>query len=108
MCECQIPAKTCHFYSYRPPMPYNCLKAARDITDLKIIARSRWTVRRIFLKKHCDYSIYFMHYMFVYILRDFYAALDCASMKADILHFQTRPDQAPGIAGPVPPISLAF
>ncbi|KRY27626.1 hypothetical protein T01_6160 [Trichinella spiralis] len=47
--------------------------------------------------------IYFMHYMSVYILRDFYAALDCVSMKADILHFQTRPDQAPGIEGPVPP-----
>ncbi|KRX14790.1 hypothetical protein T07_1280 [Trichinella nelsoni] len=61
----------------------NCLKAARDITDREMI-----------------FIIYFMHYMLVYILRDFYAALDCASMKADILHFQTRPDQAPGIAGP--------
>ncbi|KRZ87347.1 hypothetical protein T08_13161 [Trichinella sp. T8] len=99
MCECQIPANTCHFYSYRPPMPYNPTQLFESCKGY----HGPWTVRRIFLKTHCDYSIYFMLYMFFYILRDFYAALDCASMKADILHFQTRPDQAHGIAGPVPP-----
>ncbi|XP_003376081.1 putative parathyroid hormone 2 receptor [Trichinella spiralis] len=34
-----------------------------------------------------------MHYVFTQILRYFHAVLDCASMKADILHFQTCLDQ---------------
>ncbi|KRY39466.1 hypothetical protein T01_12672 [Trichinella spiralis] len=34
-----------------------------------------------------------MHYVFTQILRYFHAVLDCASMKADILHFQTCLDR---------------
>ncbi|KRZ07940.1 ATP-binding cassette sub-family A member 1, partial [Trichinella zimbabwensis] len=37
----------------------------------------------------------FMHYVFTQILRYSYAVLDCASMKAHILHFQTCLDQLP-------------
>ncbi|KRZ02855.1 hypothetical protein T11_10633 [Trichinella zimbabwensis] len=51
----------------------------------------------------------FRHYVFTQILHCSHAVLDCASMKADILHFQTCPDQltsleqASGIAEPVLP-----
>ncbi|KRZ86366.1 Histone deacetylase 1, partial [Trichinella sp. T8] len=53
------------------------------------LSRSEWTVRCIFFEKHCDYSIYFLHYVFTQILRYSHAMLDCASMKAEILRFQT-------------------
>ncbi|XP_003372104.1 hypothetical protein Tsp_11136 [Trichinella spiralis] len=45
-------------------------------------------------KKHCAYSS-FMHYVFTKILRYFHAVLDCASMKADVLHFHTYLGQLP-------------
>ncbi|KRY31034.1 hypothetical protein T01_12519 [Trichinella spiralis] len=35
----------------------------------------------------------FMHYVFTQILRYSHAVLDHASMKAEILHFQTCPDR---------------
>ncbi|KRX13750.1 hypothetical protein T07_8191 [Trichinella nelsoni] len=34
-------------------------------------------------------SIYFVHYVYTQILHYFRSVLNCASMKADILHFQT-------------------
>ncbi|KRX50171.1 hypothetical protein T05_5798 [Trichinella murrelli] len=50
-----------------------------------------------------------MHYVFTRILHHSRAVLDHASMKAEILHFQTCPnrliclEQASGITGPVLP-----
>ncbi|KRZ04240.1 hypothetical protein T11_14493 [Trichinella zimbabwensis] len=69
------------------PMPYNptqlpesCKEYHGPSTDLH--------------KKHGD-SSNFMHYVFTQILRYSYAVLDCASMKAHVLHFQTCFDQLP-------------
>ncbi|KRX18836.1 hypothetical protein T07_14641, partial [Trichinella nelsoni] len=40
----------------------------------------------------------FMHYVFTKILRYSYAALDCASMKANILHVQKCSDRLPSLS----------
>ncbi|KRY39806.1 hypothetical protein T01_14993, partial [Trichinella spiralis] len=45
--------------------------------------------KTILSEKRCDYSS-FMHYVFAQIFRYFHA---CASMKAEVLHFQTSPDR---------------
>ncbi|KRX70211.1 hypothetical protein T06_14052 [Trichinella sp. T6] len=55
----------------------SCLKAARDITDPH------------FFKKHCHYNIYLVHFVSTQILHCFRSVLNCASIKADLLHFQT-------------------
>ncbi|KRY42219.1 hypothetical protein T01_7721, partial [Trichinella spiralis] len=60
----------------------NCLKAARNnITDLYNSQNHR-----------------FMHYVFTKILRHSYAVLNCASMKANILHVQKCPDRLPSLS----------
>ncbi|KRY14718.1 hypothetical protein T12_14398, partial [Trichinella patagoniensis] len=92
--ECRISANTCRYCSYAPPMPY------------KPTPLSKWmSVPRIFFKQYCNYSIYFMHYVFTQIFRYSHALLDCASMKAEILHFQTCLDRLISfeIAEPVQP-----
>ncbi|KRZ13506.1 hypothetical protein T11_8098 [Trichinella zimbabwensis] len=99
--ECRISANTCRFYSYTPLMPYNpsqlyesCKGYHGPSTDLHVkylsriyffirLIESGWTVRRIFLKKHCEYSS-FMHYVFTQILRYSHAVVDCASLKAEV------------------------
>ncbi|KRX62494.1 hypothetical protein T09_10097 [Trichinella sp. T9] len=113
-----VPA-TCHFCSYIRRyfiILRNRLKAAvNNITDrLPICTLNIYPkcVRRIFFKKYRDCSIYFMHYVFTRILRYSRAVLDHASMKAEILHFQTCPnrliclEQASGITGPVLPLAF--
>ncbi|KRY58768.1 hypothetical protein T03_16566 [Trichinella britovi] len=109
-----VPA-TCHFCSYIRRcfiILRNRLKAAvNNITDRLPICTS---VSGAFFLKYHDYSIYFMHYVFTRILRHSRAVLDHASMKAEILHFQTCPnrliclEQASGITGPVLPISRDY
>ncbi|KRZ68939.1 hypothetical protein T10_3712 [Trichinella papuae] len=92
---------------------HNYLKAAKDITDRLLIcnqnhrcvlackfARSGWTIRRIFFKKHCDYSS-FIHYVFTEILRYSHAVLDCASFKAEVWTF-------PDMSGPVDQSGLSI
>ncbi|KRX72048.1 hypothetical protein T06_13081, partial [Trichinella sp. T6] len=79
--ECLISAYTCRFYSYTSPMPYNP-------TQLSESCKSG---------KHCDYSS-FMHYVFTKILRYSYAVLDCASIKANVLHVQKCSDRLPSLS----------
>ncbi|KRX32817.1 hypothetical protein T05_13091 [Trichinella murrelli] len=98
----RISANACRFYSYTTPMLHNPKQLPKMYNSQNhryLLAckldRSGWIVRRIIKKKHCYFSLYFMHYS--------HEMLDYASMKADILHIQTSLDlsleQAPGIAG---------
>ncbi|KRZ87112.1 hypothetical protein T08_15098 [Trichinella sp. T8] len=70
--ECPISAYTCRFYSYTSPMPYNPTQ----------------------LSESCN----FMHYVFTKILRYSYAVLDCASIKANVLHVQKCSDRLPSLS----------
>ncbi|KRZ73757.1 hypothetical protein T10_9046, partial [Trichinella papuae] len=102
-CECRISANTCCFYSYTPPMPYNltelpesCKRYHRPSTDLHVKYFSfikKWM--DCFLKNIVTIVSSFMHYVFTQILRYSHAVLNCASMKAHVLHFQTCLDQLP-------------
>ncbi|KRZ73305.1 hypothetical protein T10_12931 [Trichinella papuae] len=132
LAEPRISTNICRFCLYTQPMPYNPTQLSESCKGLhfkylshiyfiirliecitvKIIARSGWIVffkKTLLSKKYCDYSSSFRHYVFTQILHCSHAVLDCASMKADILHFQTCPDQltsleqASGIAEPVLP-----
>ncbi|KRZ10444.1 hypothetical protein T11_11526, partial [Trichinella zimbabwensis] len=49
-----------------------------------LLLTSGWTARRIFIKKHCDYSNSFMHYVFTQFFRYSQAVLHCASLKAEV------------------------
>ncbi|XP_003381847.1 hypothetical protein Tsp_07544 [Trichinella spiralis] len=78
----------------------NCLKAARNnITDRYNSQNHRRVLACKLARcgKHCDYSS-FMHYVFTKILRHSYAVLNCASMKANILHVQKCPDRLPSLS----------
>ncbi|KRZ03620.1 hypothetical protein T11_5421, partial [Trichinella zimbabwensis] len=114
-CECRISANTCCFYSYTPPMPYNptelpesCKGYHRPSTDLhvKYFSRIYFFIRLIECVKVKIIGVFlhanlpevdglssFMHYVFTQILRYSHAVLNCASMKAHVLHFQTCLDQ---------------
>ncbi|KRY22656.1 hypothetical protein T12_11578 [Trichinella patagoniensis] len=83
----------------------HCMQTARNnITDRLLIC----IVNIIGVFLHASLpeveGLSFMHYVFTQIFCYSHALLDCASMKAEILHFQTCPDrlisleQASGIA----------
>ncbi|KRZ67554.1 hypothetical protein T10_1919 [Trichinella papuae] len=108
-----------NFYEYLPLlfMPYNPTQGIY-ITDrisricmlnFYPLARSGWTVWRIFFKKqyyhkkYCDYSSSFRHYVFTQILRCSHAVLDCASMKA----FSSVWNPGTGAAIDQPPVRSA-
>ncbi|KRX22794.1 hypothetical protein T07_10189, partial [Trichinella nelsoni] len=107
--ECRISANTCCYCSYAPPMPYKPTPLSVSLHNSQNHGQKWMTVPRIFFKKYCNYSIYFMHYVFTQIFRYSHAVLDCASIKAEILHFQTCLDrlisleEVPEIAEPVQP-----
>ncbi|KRZ88018.1 hypothetical protein T08_5890, partial [Trichinella sp. T8] len=108
--ECRISANTCRYCSYAPPMPYKPTLLSVSLHNSQNHCQKWMTVPRIFFKKYCAYSIYFMHYVFTQIFRYSHALLDCASMKAEILHFQTCLDRLISfeIAEPVQPISSSY